>query len=347
MLYKQHACYGLKLSKSTEFLCIFLTNHYFNLPSPTLNRKRENGCSFESYISTGLATTERVSLLRSSWRTRSRLRTTGRFRFLDLPAELRNKVYSYLAQETDPPARKAANLSHRINIAILLVNYQIATEAIEVFHQQLTLKLRYRSCDWIWFLERVAEHPVVPYPNPRRIYVQISAREFSESGIWGSASSELALVRAFSKYVQRLVLGLLKMPNLEILDIEYEGVSEHGRYTLCPSHAMELFTILRGLRKFSIVGDLKEDYAQWIIAAMKLPKTSNPNDYAVRPEGKISEARFVNHFVNEHDNPEAWTTLPTTAPGTVDNGSDGVQAARNRIHRHLHYPRKKAFGACC
>lgn len=210
----------------------------------------------------------------------------GVFRFLHLPAEIRNQVYGQLTWETDPNlVLHKANVSHRFDIAILLVNRQVTAEAIDIFYQQLTLRLRLEYWEAGWFQTWLA-----PYPNLRRIGVQVSARDFDEMTVvyYAASSSD----SAFRRCVRGLRDGLGKMRDLEVLEIEYvsfSSISERGRFKLCPDNVMECFKSLRGLKKVSIVGDLDEEYAQEIVAAMTLPKSSTLNDNAVRPERDVQQ----------------------------------------------------------
>lgn len=191
----------------------------------------------------------------------------GAFRFLDLPPEIRNMIYSLLVWETYPSSFHDRKLSHHFEIGMLFLNRQIMAEAINIIYQKLTLSLRFEFRAREWY-----EHCFFLWPNLRRCKIfisleQIVAMHFKGESSWSSQ---------FRPCLQRLATGLDKLQNLEVLEIEYSSLSssaDPASDKICPDDVMDYFKDLRGLKSVTIVGDLEKEYSLELAAAMKLPRT--------------------------------------------------------------------------
>ncbi|MCJ1469703.1 hypothetical protein MMC07_008344 [Pseudocyphellaria aurata] len=191
---------------------------------------------------------------------------TGVFRFLDLPPEIRNKVYSMLMWETSPSSFRDRKLSHHFEIAVLLLNRQITAEAIDVIYRNLTLSLRFEFWAREWY-----EHCFAPWPNLRRCKIRISFEQIVALHFKGTSS----WTSQFGPCLQGLATGLGKLKNLEVLEIKYSSLSssvDPASAKLCPDDVLDCFKNLRGLKRVKIVGDLEKEYSLELTAAMKLPK---------------------------------------------------------------------------
>lgn len=191
----------------------------------------------------------------------------GVFRFLDLPPEIRNKIYSMLMWETSPARFRDRQLSHHFEIRVLLLNRQIMSEAIDVFYRKLTLSLRFEFWAREWYELCFAQWPNLRRCKVRISFEQIVAIHFKGKSSWSSH---------FRSGLQGLATGLGKLDNLEVLEIEYSSLSssvDPASAKLCPDDVLDCFKNLRGLKRVKIVGDLEKKYSLELTAAMKLPKT--------------------------------------------------------------------------
>lgn len=236
------------------------------------------------------------------------------FRFLSLPAEIRNVIYKLLLipnQEAvlsvhETPARPKFipiwplpyrpiryfdnhrtqyGVSLRRDPTVVLLNHQVHAEysgvhlessnlLVGIWDKVLTTSVPGR-------LGKDLQRPPLRYLKSARIFVN-AGWELSK-GTWNLSHIRYALhsfeceIVEMQKAVRCLVAALRMMPRLESLEITYVNwVKDKREYSdYDPKAGLGPFAELVGLRDVSIKGDLRDDYAARLRSSMMRPKISS------------------------------------------------------------------------
>jgi len=219
----------------------------------------------------------------ASQRETTEQRSSKTFRFLSLPAEMRNMIYKLLVA----PSKIPLPISHTFERAIVLINHQVNAEFLAIFYDIVSLRFYISNGLSVFYVADYVGKVLQSLPSQRvkRCKINVEANQGSRKSF--SQSFERVTpdprgimvagdVGRLRDHVDALVTALKAMRPLQVLDMSFISGIDHTQdiRRFCPENILESFTDLKGLRKVILKGDLSKEYAAYLEASMKAPPTT-------------------------------------------------------------------------
>ena len=221
------------------------------------------------------------------------------FRFMDLPRELRNRIYADAIDRMEP---FNSSISHRFNSRLPMLNRQINREASSVMHAIPDLAF------WIDSFESLTNLPsrlqkAETMPSFKTCRLDFFPIKWSV--LEGQGNDNLPDVRClphgrFRKALSLVAEQLSAMTNVEVLEIGYfSTLPITGKdYKFWPDDIMDSFRVLRGFKDVTIKGDLEKSYAEQLGALMRQPREATRDKYRVGQKELESQSRLESNLLS-------------------------------------------------
>ena len=196
----------------------------------------------------------------------------GTFPFLDLPRELRDKIYVHLLEPTVNVKDLTGQTSDWFDPAVLGINRQLHSEAsIAIYGKQINVALdpMAMAC----YKTGVYKMPEMSGFKRCRIDIDFSDPRLTR---FRHKTTQHDRRKAVQDIIHLLVEGLKRMKSLEEIHISCKRVTVSNRSSttkgdmlLFPDSTMDCFRKLKGLKKITIDGDLDGAYIDDLLTYMR------------------------------------------------------------------------------
>ena len=219
------------------------------------------------------------------------------FRFMDLPRELRDRIYAEAIDRMEP---FSSPVSHRFNSRLPMLNRQVNREASSVMHALPDLAF------WIDSFEHLTSLPLKlqkaeKMPSFKRCRLDFFPIKWSL--LEGKDNDDLSDVGGlpygrFRKALSLVAEQLSTMTNISELEIGYFSTLPITGMDckFWPDDIMDCLRTLRGFKHVTIKGDLEKSYAEQLTALMQQPREATRDQYHMGQKELENQGRMESNL---------------------------------------------------